>query len=58
MLIGDEGERAPRQLDAEWAGEPVRVVHDDLAEGGLDLVGVTVRVRVRVRIRARQKGYG
>ena len=56
MLIGDEGERAPRQLDAEWAGEPVRVVHDDLAEGGLDLVGVTVRVRVRVR--ARRQGYG
>jgi len=49
LLIGDEGERAPRQLDAEWAAEPVRVVHDDLAEGGLDLVGVTVRVRVRVR---------
>ena len=58
MLIGDEGERAPRQLDAEWAGEPVRVVHDDLAKGGLDLVGVTVRVRVRVRIRARRQGYG
>ena len=58
MLIGDEGERAPRQLDAEWAAEPVRVVHDDLAEGGLDLVGVTVRVRVRVRIRARRQGYG
>ena len=56
MLIGDEGERAPRQLDAEWAAEPVRVVHDDLAEGGLDLVGVTVRVRVRVR--ARRQGYG
>ena len=58
MLIGDEGERAPRQLDAEWAAEPVRVVHDDLAKGGLDLVGVTVRVRVRVRIRARRQGYG
>ena len=56
MLIGDEGERAPRQLDAEWAAEPVRVVHDDLAEGGLDLVGVTVRVRVRIR--ARRQGYG
>ena len=56
MLIGDEGERAPRQLDAEGAGEPVRVVHDDLAKGGLDLVGVTVRVRVRVT--ARRQGYG
>ena len=51
MLIGNESERAPRQLDAEWAGEPVRVVHDDLAKGGLDLIGVTVRVRVRIRAR-------